>query len=181
MNLKKCSRCELDACRFVGTSKWCDLHYRVHQMRCRAKASRKVVPDAAEIEKIIASLGPEMQCPHCKRSMCLHSDRMNKASVASLQHWDSGKISVICFSCNSRHRDLGDDLFFQCGNERKKCSDCRVIKNLDEFGAGQCYGKKTSLCKKCCAMRRRGYKTTTFSASQTWRLKSSLSFSELPA
>ena len=87
--------------RVLGATLLCDLCARITTMRGRAKLKKKYAPTAEEVLPTLTN--PDMKCPICLRKMVLHWRLRDKKSVATLQHWDDGTWSIICFSCNARH------------------------------------------------------------------------------
>jgi hypothetical protein len=145
----ECSRCNMPATRNDGgTMHLCDCHYRIKKMRNSAQQTGKSVPSSAEIEAMIAALDG-MRCPACKRTMVLHTDRGDLASVVSLQHWEDGTVGLLCQSCNTRHRSAGDERFAQISADTKSCSICKSILPLRDFNVGDGFGRRQSACRKC--------------------------------
>lgn len=151
--------CECDRC--VGASKpwgrghFCDKHYRFNQMRCSARTYRKVVPSWECLESLFLSL-VDMACPHCHRKMNWRQHD-GADTVVSLQHWNDGRISLICHSCNVRHSRVGDEVFLKLTRDTKPCVRCKEILPLKAFSrsGSQGYARRHNICKDCCNTRRR--------------------------
>lgn len=144
----KCSRCDLDATIKQGNQHLCDKHYRFGQMRAKAKQSGKEVPSHAQLHKMVDD---QMLCPDCGVKMNWRA-RDGKASVASLQHYRSGRISIVCLSCNSRHASMEGDSYCDMPKDHKKCPSCKTIKHESEFSADNGRSgriKRKSICKNC--------------------------------
>lgn len=128
----------------------CARHFRVRQMRECARRSRKTVPSATEIDLMLASL-IEFRCPNCNRVMnWLRRD--GRDSVITLQHDNDGKLRLICFSCNARHRDYGDMIYGLSQNERR-CSRCRLILPIACFPSdftSRVWKNRKAYCRGCC-------------------------------
>lgn len=127
----------------------CDLHYRIEGMVRGSFARKKAPPNRKTLEEMILGLD-EMKCPACGITMQLHTEYNGRPCVASVQHWDSGEIGILCFSCNSRHCYLGDEKFSRITTESKTCCHCKEIFPIENFHKGGPGYKNTSgKCKTC--------------------------------
>lgn len=118
-------------------------------MRKQAKASRKYSPTVEELEELLAAIS-DMLCPVCHRQMHWSgADGMD--GVITLQHdRDNKTIRLMCGACNSHHRNLPGDLFYDMIPGTKFCPGCREIKSVAEFARDRHKASKCkSLCKKC--------------------------------
>ena len=80
-------------------------------------------------------------------------------NVITLQHWNDGRISLICRSCNSAHAHskLGDE-WANIPDEHKFCPMCENIKHIECFGnETRSPSGKNHLCKKCSSARSKEY------------------------
>jgi len=108
---EKKRKAKLSAClcgkpveRLLGNTWKCYECAKITVMRASAKVNGKLCPSVDEIRAMLRKCeAEEMRCPHCRREMVLNQKQKDKKSVVSLQHWDDGTVSMICFSCNARH------------------------------------------------------------------------------
>lgn len=118
------------------------------QMRVCAKAKGKSVPSYKALDKMISGL-INMLCPECGHRMkWLRKD--SPKHVLTLQHDRSGKMRLLCFSCNTRHHYLPGDRFYTAPTGKRFCQDCKKFLPLASFFAdrGLVGGVKT-YCKVC--------------------------------
>ena len=87
----------------------CVKHYRFTCMRMNASRNGKTTPSNAKLEALLVA--SRMKCFHCKKRMVwLRSGSTTR--VLTLQHDHDGTLRFLCFSCNSRHRDLPNDVLY---------------------------------------------------------------------
>jgi hypothetical protein len=144
----KCSRCDLDATIKQGHQHLCDKHYRFGQMRSAAKRNDKEVPSHASLHEMVDE---QMLCPDCGTRMNWRA-KEGKSTVASLQHYRSGRMSIVCLSCNTRHASMEGDSYCEMPKDHKRCPSCDKTKSRDEFSADNGRAgslKKKSICKSC--------------------------------
>lgn len=144
----KCSCCDLDATMKQGNQYLCDQHYRFGQMRSTAKRNGKEVPSRVNLHDMVDE---QMLCPDCGTRMNWRS-KDGKSTVASLQHYRSGRMSIVCLSCNTRHASMGGDSYCDMPKDHKRCPSCDKTKSRDEFSADNGRSgslKKKSICKSC--------------------------------
>jgi len=144
----KCSRCECDATIKQGNQHLCDTHYRFGQMRASAKRNGKLVPTHEQLEAIVSG---GMNCPDCGVQMNWRS-KDGKSTVASLQHYRSGSIGIVCLSCNTRHAAMDGDRYCDISKDHKRCPSCLKTKpesafSTDNGRTGKL--KRKSICKQC--------------------------------
>lgn len=129
-----------------GYHKLCTKHQRFQQMRQSAREDNKYVPSITELDALLEHiLG--MQCPVCSAVMNWLSPTGYKKRTITLQHDKDGGIRLICFSCNSKHRNFPGDLFYSVPNGHKYCTGCSTIKPFCSFSKNQ--HKLRSKCKLC--------------------------------
>ncbi len=131
--------------------KYCIKHYRLFDMRQKAKKKGKTVPSYDVLNALLEDLLPEMLCPVCN---CAMGWRLKEAGgrVLTLQHDYSGAFKLICLSCNIRHSKYPSDEFYTIGKTHKYCSGCDKMLPRISFGpAGRKNGKKRTqfLCRPC--------------------------------
>lgn len=144
----KCSRCTSNATIKQGNQNLCDQHYRFGQMRASAKRNRKVVPTHWQLELMISN---GMLCPDCGVVMNWRS-KDGRSTVASLQHYRSGQMAIVCLSCNTRHASMDDDSYCDMPKDHKKCPSCKTIKHQSSFALDNGRTgliKRKSICKSC--------------------------------
>lgn len=144
----QCSRCNEEAVIIQGHQHLCEKHYRFSQMKATAKRHKKLVPTHEQLEQMVDK---EMLCPDCGVKMNWRS-RDGKSTVASLQHYRSGRLAIVCLSCNTRHASMDGDSYCDMPKDHKQCPSCLVVKPQTEFSAdnGRTGNiKRKSICKKC--------------------------------
>jgi hypothetical protein len=144
----KCSRCEIEAVIIQGHQHLCEKHYRFAQMRASAKRNGKEVPTHEELEQM-SLVG--MDCPDCGVRMNWRSIN-GKSTVASLQHYRSGRMAIVCLSCNTRHASMDGDSYCDMPKDYKRCPSCESTKHQSEFSADNGRTgliKRKSICKSC--------------------------------
>jgi hypothetical protein len=125
---------------------------RFQQMRQTARRYGKAVPSYKELEQMP---GINMLCPDCGIDMKWTRAECTR-SVVTLQHYRDGTMALVCFSCNSRHRDMPGDLYRDMPKDSKLCAGCQQIKKLDDFHndfSGDKYLNKGTYCKTCATQR----------------------------
>jgi hypothetical protein len=148
----KCSRCDLDSVIIQGHQHLCEKHYRFGQMRSSAKRHGKVVPTH---EQLALMTDENMICPDCGIKMNWRS-KDGMSSVASLQHYRSGRISIVCRSCNTRHASMEGDSYCDMPKDHKRCPSCLGIKPSSEFFLDNGRSgllKRKSICKICACVK----------------------------
>ena len=144
----KCSRCDLNATIKQGNQHLCDKHYRFGQMRSKAKKSCKEVPSHTRLNEMVSD---HMLCPDCGVKMNWRA-KDGRSTVASLQHYRDGSLSIVCLSCNSRHASMEGDSYRDMPKDHKRCPSCKTIKHESEFSADNGRTgriKRKSICKLC--------------------------------
>ena len=144
----KCSRCNEESTIKQGNQWLCDKHYRFGQMRQTARRSNKYVPSHSELESI--DIG-SMECKDCGVVMCWRA-KEDQCKVASLQHYRSGEIAIVCRSCNTRHAYMNSDEYVDMPKDHKLCPSCGKIQPDHEFYSDNSRSgerKKKSHCRKC--------------------------------
>jgi RNase P subunit RPR2 len=130
-----------------GNRHLCAMHYRIANMRARAKRDGKVVPATSRVE----ALASDMACSGCRRVM--HWLREDGASLqATLQHDRDGTIRVLCLGCNTRHAQHPGDSFYSLKPEEKFCAKCCRFLPAHDFTRDRSrpIGLKSS-CRACSA------------------------------
>ena len=146
----------------------CPKHHRFGMMREIAKAARKRVPSYEELESLLAQL-KDLKCPVCNRVMVWFKHESDR-TVITLQHNRDGSIALICFSCNSRHRDNGDALY-QIGPDQKRCSRCKRVLPLSGFTSDRTSGvwaNRKCVCKTCANAYRREWAAKNRHKIRAW-------------
>lgn len=121
---------------------------KASRMISAARAKHKSVPDR---DDLIAQLESSDSCPQCG----VKYDESRQRTRATLQHWNDGRISLLCFSCNSRHRDAGDAAFKNISATTKSCYMCKAVLPLDAFNRGHRFGGRDTRCRECCKVHKR--------------------------
>jgi len=133
-----CSKCGDPGFRFRGERWLCSIHNRMDTMRTAARSAGKYVPTEDELTTLFRDLTARgMKCETCGVVMPLHGDR--RATV-SLQHDRSGRLRLICMTCNSRHDDLPGDSFYDLPPDSWRCSRCEQVLPLARFYKGRAGG-----------------------------------------
>lgn len=86
----------------------CAKHLRFHRMRMSAQTAGKKRPTFATLERLVP---PGLVCPACGRRMNWLK-RDGAASMVTLQHDRSGRLRLICFTCNVQHWRFPGDTFY---------------------------------------------------------------------
>lgn len=149
MPIRYCSVCGDESySRKPLTQTLCEKHYRFKQMiECSIKTN-KYTPSNEELESL--DVRTNMICPVCGIRMKWRTN--NLTEILTLQHNDDGSICFLCQPCNSRAKNLGDNIY-SIGLEYRRCICCLEYKKLDNF----CYQNKykSSFCKKCSNLKNR--------------------------
>lgn len=143
-----CSVCNAIATIKQGNQHLCDMHYRFGQMRVKAKRCGKVVPTR---EALACMPGVDLVCPDCGRLMNWRAVE-GQSSVASLQHYRDGSMSIVCRSCNTRHAYMEGDSYKEMPKDKKLCPSCGEVKYLSDFhkhNSRSGEAKRMSCCKSC--------------------------------
>lgn len=143
-----CSRCGSSATIKQGNQWLCDKHYRFGQMRSTARRHGKEVP-SHELLEAIAETG--MKCPDCSVAMNWRA-KDGQATVASLQHYRSGEMGIVCRTCNTRHAFMPGDEYCEMDKGNKLCPGCGLVKHLSMFTVDNSrsgLAKRKSHCKSC--------------------------------
>jgi hypothetical protein len=144
----KCARCSIEAVIVQGRQYLCEKHYRFGQMRANAKRDSKVAPTHEQLELMITN---QMLCPDCGVVMNWRS-KDGRSTVASLQHYRSGRMAIVCLSCNTRHASMDGDSYCDMPKDHKQCPSCKTIKHQSSFAVDNGRSgliKRKSICKKC--------------------------------
>ncbi len=157
----KCSRldCEQEGeKRHAVTSRYCRRCYRV--LKILDYCHRKY-PQRSTTWNEVAALWQEAErsgaCPHCLNPMALYSEDGKRRGLATIQHYDDGRLGVICFTCNLAHSksELGDALF-NVPAGYKFCPDCKATKLKSEFyRTSRDLNGYITYCKPCQDARKR--------------------------
>lgn len=124
-----CSKCDGVFFRRNGNQKFCVKHYRFFAMMRGAKANGKKVPSWNELESM---KGVDLVCPDCNDTM-VWTRRESTTKAISLQHYRDGSMALVCFSCNSRHRDMPGDSYREMPKDHKRCPRCEEVKPVSLF------------------------------------------------
>ena len=127
MKTKKCKWCGEDVFRL----RLCKKHYRFYQMRIVAKRHGKTVPSYEALELLWNK--SKGVCEGCGRAVNWLSNE-GHSTVITLQHDRSGRIRLLCLSCNTRHASFEDDTFYDQDPNMKTCPCCKRSLPLDQFG-----------------------------------------------
>lgn len=148
--------CGQPAHKRQGNRKLCAMHYRIANMRSRAKRDGKTVPTTTQIETLAA----DMTCPGCGHLM--HWLREEGASLqATLQHDRDGSIRLLCLGCNTRHASHPGDSFYLRKPGEKFCSKCMRFLSSSYFARDRSRpsGLKAS-CRACSAIQHKNWRTS---------------------
>lgn len=143
-----CAKCPAKATHLMP-ARYCDKHARFMQMRRAAKTNGKAVPTDQQLESLAAEL-VDMKCPCCGAEMNWVGEPV--ATRVTLQHDRDGvTVRLICKSCNSRHRFMPGDSFYQLKPGYKFCPRCEDVKPISEFpkDATQPRTGRASFCNPC--------------------------------
>ncbi len=153
----KCKWCNDEAARKQGRIWLCKKHYRFQQMRCTAKRLGKSVPEYEWLEKEWSNI--KGHCPICKREVNWLS-REGTDTVITLQHDRSGRIRLLCLSCNVRHASFSDDSFYTTDPSKKICTLCRRELPKADFANDRGAGitKKKSWCRNCASQKQKEWR-----------------------
>ncbi len=149
-----CCTCKKPADMTSGRQSYCNKHYRFRQMQATARRRGKAVPHRSVLE---AMLPEGMLCPDCGVQMNWRA-RDGAATVASLQHYRSGEMAIVCRSCNTRHASMDGDSYRDMPKDHKQCPACKEIKPATSFFLDNNRGgvlRRTSYCKPCSQERTR--------------------------
>ena len=126
----------------------CEKHYRYVQMRYTAKRHGKRIP---YMEELAAMHTDDLECPDCGVKMNWLSEN-GAATVASLQHYRDGTMTIVCRSCNTRHAFMDGDTYRHSPKDCKLCPSCQKLKPAKEFYRDRSKAgllKRTSKCRDC--------------------------------
>ena len=145
-----CAWCERPSHIRQGRIRLCAMHYRISNMRSRARRDGKAVPTRQEIEALVPA---PFVCVGCERPMSWL--RANGASQqATLQHDRDGTLRLICLACNTRHAKHPDDSFYSIPKGHKRCPDCSQVLPLNSFAVDRSRPLgRVSYCRPCAAKR----------------------------
>lgn len=136
----KCRRC--DARRFRSTL--CRKHYRLAYMGYMSRHRGKRAPSIGALEKLVPN---PFDCPVCSRPM-IWTCRKLTGRVVTIQHDASGRIRLICMSCNARHAGFVGDKLYRLRDGFKFCSQCKRSRPQSEFYKSA-RGYFLSACRDC--------------------------------
>lgn len=145
-----CSWCSEPFHKRQGRIGLCAMHYRISNMRGRARRDGKFVPTKEQIEALVPK---NMECPACHRTMTWL--RVGGASQQiSLQHDRDGQLRLLCLGCNTRHSVHKGDSFYDIPPGHKFCAQCGCNKPLEQFSIDRSrpIGRK-AYCKPCASVR----------------------------
>lgn len=141
--------CQRGGCKRAAVARrLCVKHYRFTSMRQVAHRTKKRAPSFSEMDKLVPS---GMICPPCGRRMNW-AKKEGAGTVITLQHDRSGRLKMICMSCNSRHARFKGDTFYKIQPDERKCSLCGKLKHFTEFPrsrGGSRWKGRTSPCLPC--------------------------------
>lgn len=143
-----CSKCGDASTIKQGNQLLCDRHYRFGQMRASAKRNDKEVPSHEFLE---LTWPKDMKCVDCGVLMNWRA-KNGQSTVASLQHYRSGEIGIVCRTCNTRHAFMDGDSYREMPKDMKLCPSCHEIKPLEMFtkdNSRSGIAKRKSHCKSC--------------------------------
>lgn len=145
--MKHCSLCKIPAVIKQGHQWLCVRHYRFRQMRSCARRRGKTVPSCQELELMVPK---NMQCPGCSRTMVWRS-KEGPATVISLQHDRSGKMRMLCRSCNTRHAAFMGDSFYTHDQTKRVCPRCKQLLDWNHFSTDRTprWKNKNTYCRQC--------------------------------
>ena len=145
--------------RHTATTSYCRRCYRLLKILgyCRRRYPHRPT-DWNELDALWTEAEDFPFCPHCSKAMIFYPPRQRRG-MATIQHYDDGRLGVICLGCNLAHSksELGDGLFALKPNE-KFCPDCGEIKDRDEFHIQNRFNGRVSYCKPCQNARNRQVK-----------------------
>lgn len=98
-------------------------------MISRARTRGKAVPSMKQLLRMVPR---DMKCPDCKETMVWKMAE-NPQRVMTLQHYRSGKMALVCLSCNSRHHYMPGDTYRKMPKDHKRCPQCEAIKPFADF------------------------------------------------
>ena len=160
----KCSRrdCEREGeKRHSATLVYCRRCYRVMKI---LDYCHRNYPDRATTWNEVAALWQEAErtgdCPHCRKPMTLYSEDGKRRGLATIQHYDDGRLGVICFTCNLAHsKSQLRDKLFDLPSGHKFCPDCQTSKPKSEFHiTHRDLNGHVTYCKPCQNARNRAVK-----------------------
>ena len=155
-NLKifNCTVCGKEISNKSRTLSMCDKHHKLYCMINTARERNKAVPTMEQLEEMIPE---DLICEVCGKTMLWYLPRTSnrRKDVISLQHWDSGRLSMICYSCNCRHANIGipEDMFLKVIWDKENwCNKCKQVLPLNRFSP-----KKRGIpyCIECSRVRER--------------------------
>lgn len=150
--MKLCSLCPNESVIKQGHQFLCVRHYRLRQMRHKAKYDGKSAPSMSELETMIPD---GMICPFCKKVMNWRRCD-GQATVITIQHDRSGLVRMLCQSCNTRHAFFPGDTFYDHDQSKRRCGCCKLALPLDRFPSNRTCGllmSKHNYCQTCCTQK----------------------------
>jgi len=182
MTIKTCARkgCEEAAKHKAGNSVYCDKHY-IQVTRARyAKTKNKYAPSIEEFDNLWENLiKNNFKCPVCDQKIIIKASIEGpRGNIISLQHWNDGRIELICHSCNVEHGNskLGDN-WRGIPKGQKYCPQCSELKSIQDFyknasNLTDCLDSKCKACsKKCCRKYKKENKEKISNSSKEYRDK----------
>lgn len=155
MTTKICSKigCDKTAKHKLTSATYCDKHYAWATKINNAKRRGKLIPSIEEFDALWEEATKNgFCCPVCNKKMVAKTMVGEpRGHVVSLQHWDNGKLELICHSCNVGHggSKIGDG-WKDIPKEHKYCSKCSRSKVVSDFGENNSRsGLLSSYCKNC--------------------------------
>lgn len=146
-----------------------DLRTRFRCMQRRAEKSGKYVPTTAELGALFDQI-EDMKCPSCLQTMTLFGPSKSRGNRISLQHDHSGRIRLVCLSCNVGHGQSGaGDAYFDIPSGKKYCPNCRKIKDRTDFQKSQQHGHRV-YCVVCQTLLSSEHYANNRSAGHEWYL-----------
>lgn len=133
-----------------GNDIYCIKHRAFSVMRANAKQRGKAVPSLEELERLLPT---DMRCPACRRVMNWKLSE-GRSTALTLQHDRSGAFRLICQGCNTRHRAMPEDTFYDLPDGNKYCASCDRVKPMTDFAVDRSrLGGRKAHCKDCCKSR----------------------------
>ena len=160
----KCGRreCEREGVkRHSATLMYCRRCYRIMKILdyCHRKYPNYSTTwdEVAELWDAAAATG---QCPHCLNPMILYPEGRCRRGIATVQHYDDGRLGIICFTCNLAHsKSQLRDALFDLPQGHKFCPDCQTAKPKSEFHiTRRDLNGHVTYCKPCQNARNRAIK-----------------------
>jgi len=129
-----CRCCPAPGVRLHSQIVYCEMHYRIRQMRNCARSRAKAIPDLRLLEAMADSLmRAGMVCQDCGKTMTWLIVENKRADQVTLQHYRDGRFGLVCGTCNVKHGHLPGDMFLTLPPEHKRCPQCSEVKPLADY------------------------------------------------